>query len=136
MSIDINPYDEKSHYDMIATWFEGQVGKKVLKDTLSDYGWIAFIEGRGICALWLYPTMKCKMMFAGNLIGNPNSTDIERSEAIDLLFDIMHIEARDLGYKYISAHSKNPSVLNKMENHGYMFDSDNVSQYFKVLGDN
>ncbi len=109
--------------DLISQWRIDQDSNVIPKDVLSPFGFIVELNKTPIVAMWLYPMVGCKMCLIEGLISDPQSLKENRKLALDILFDNIHLVAKDMGYKYIVCMTDNPSVAERVQKYGYGKDS-------------
>jgi len=123
--------DEKDQ--AVKLWWETRTGIGFSLETLSDHCYFAKQEGKGIAALSLFPMKGSSYCMVGWPIANPDTTKEERNFALNLLFDKMHLDALEMGYKRVFTTSGVEVVQERLTNFGYVLGDSNVNQYWKEL---
>lgn len=113
----------------LKSWWEERSGIEFNPEVLSSFGYIV----PDVAALYLYPIMGSQVCWVGWPISNPKSSKEDRDKALDLLFDIIHKEAKDLGFKYVWTTSGVKPVQDRLAKHQYIPGDININQYWRIL---
>ena len=134
-TIRLVPYKEAAHGELVSGWWRARFDQPLPLDVLSESGYVAFNRGSGrpIAALWLYPIKGSKVAWIGWPLADPESNKEERTAALDALYDIIHVRAKEAGYRYIWTTSNTPPVESRLKGYGYVIGDKNVNQYWKIL---
>jgi hypothetical protein len=117
-------------YQTVTKWWTERNHIQIKKDFLSDYGVMVSKDGKDLAAMWLYPmitTAYCMVRFP---ITNPETTKLERNEALDLVFANLHGMTKDLGYKYLFCTTNHPSLIKRLEKYQYTKDAENCVHFW------
>ena len=120
-------------FSLLASWWQSRQQVDLSPSILSDTGYIALSDGQPIAALFLYPIQGSEVCWIGWPISDQESPSEARSEALDALFEVVHLQARDRGYKLVWTTSGVPVVQQRLERHGYEMGDENIKQYWKGL---
>lgn len=104
-----------SDYNELCKWWKSYNWAPPLEDALPSSGII--VEGK--CAGFLYIT-NSKMGIMEWIVGNPECSKEERTEAIDTVIKGIKAMAKGFGIKYIFSSVQHPNLIQKYEENGIM----------------
>lgn len=120
---------------LLTYWWLERTGKPMLRELLSDYGFMAVDEdGTPRAAMFFFPTMGTEVAFVGWPISPRSTIREERDLALPLLFTEIHKLAKGLGYIFLTSYASTPGVNARLKEQGYLLGDENVNQYYICLG--
>lgn len=114
---------------IIQQWWKQRLDINFNLEILSDFGYM--VDNNA--ALFLYPVMGSKVAWLGWPISNPETSKEDRDKALNCLFDIIHKEAKELGFKYIWTTSGVSPVQERLVKQNYVVGDTNINQYWRQL---
>lgn len=126
---------QSEDYDLLASWWTQQKWTPVPKDMLPDLGLISIIDGKEICAGFLY-TSNSPTMWMEWVIADPNSDKAVRSEALEQLIDNLLTLAKFKGAKYIVTSVLHPKLIERLEEKGFTKTDQQMTNMIKVIRGN
>lgn len=116
---------ESKDLNEIKSWY---LKRGIVFDTsyLPKFGLIA----DGICAGFLYRT-DSTLAVVGNLVSDPDSDRETRSQALDLLIEMLYSRARFEGFKRVTAASNLNSVKKRLVSLGFTPGDEKVDHFYK-----
>lgn len=122
-------------YDNFLTkWWESWKWDAPLREMLPDNGCGGIVvskDGVDICAGFLYFT-NSSMAWLEYIVSNKEYRDSDRSEAIELLINVLSGLAKDKGFKYIYASIKSQPLVAKYKKCGFLQGDSNCTEMIKV----
>lgn len=131
--MEIKVFNRTEDYDTVSAWWKQREHAQVPQDFISDYGFIAFENGNAVAAMWLYPVVTTKWCMIRFPISDPNSTNELRSQALDLIFDTIHLVAKDMGYKHIFCTTNHPGLQARLNKCGYTLEFSDCAHFWGEL---
>ncbi len=126
--------DNLEDFKLIESWWEDRIKVKDLHRVFSAFGYLAETdEGKPIGSMFLYPVLACEVALIGWPCTSPDSTADERDLALEVLFDVLHEEAKRSGYKFMWTMSGVPPMQKRFLEQGYVVGDTNINQYWKEL---
>lgn len=134
MSLKVILFQKDKHMSVIEKFSQDRNLPMIDKDLLSDYGFMISNDNNPVVCGWLYPTIGSKLCVIENVI---RSVEIKDKDLIDdsmrLLFETLHLLAKDMGYRYIKNSVENESMKTRLESYGYKSLHDNVTNFIGVV---
>ncbi len=129
--MDIRLYKKTDYEDFLVKWWKDWRWTPPPIDMLSDTGIIVSKNGVDICAGFLYYT-NSKSALVEYIVSNFDYKEKDRSEAIELLINMLSEVAKDNGFKYIYTSLKSKSLIEKYQNCGFKLGDSNCQEMIKV----
>lgn len=127
-----NPnFEEESR--LIDEWWGKREGIEGPGKILPNHGYIAWDHKRPIAALFLYRIEGSPVAMVAWPIANPATQKKQRNFALNLLFDRLHFDAKELGYKAVMTTTGLNHVARRLEHFGYKKGDVGITQYWKGL---
>lgn len=118
-NLHIEPFDKGQHYKEICSWWLGHKWPCIPLESLSQTGMVAFIDGRPICAVWLYKT-DSNLCWMEWMISNPSSSKKEREIALPALISHCALKAMHLGFKHIFTSTRVQRYIKRLQLAGFI----------------
>jgi hypothetical protein len=106
------------HYAEICKWWESQEWSVIPLDHLPQNGIVVYAGDVMACAAWVYKTDSAFCLLDW-IVANPLVRKKERSDCLDLLFEVGKMIANELGFKTIFTTTKNSTLVSRMEKQGF-----------------
>ena len=126
-------FDFNKDYELVTKWWTARNHIIVEKDFLSDYGVMVLDDHKPIIVMWLYPIMTTKWSMIRFPISNPDTTEIERDQAMEVLFHSLAGISKDMGYKYIFCTTNHPGLMNKLNKYGFSSEHTDCAHFWGGL---
>ncbi len=119
VSVEILPYEEKEHRELIRLWLKNRKLDTALLEDLPELGFVALRNHVPIAAAFI---RKCEGRIAifDSLITNPAITLFTRHCAIEKLIERTILVAKTLGYYRILALSVDEGTIRRAKLHGFV----------------
>lgn len=121
-------------YTMLEKWWTDQKWAPVPKDMLPTLGIIMTVDGKDICAGFLY-TSNSPTGWMEWVIADPESDKQIRSEALNELVDNLITLATLKKCKYIVTSVLHPKLMERLETKGFIKTDQQMTNMVKVLGE-
>jgi len=128
----ILPYESSEHENWLKRAWESRQGIDFPVRLLSDTGLVVVNGIYPVAAAFLYKT-NSKVAWLGWPITEPESTPEARSEALNMIFEKLHVMAKLEDYELIWTTSGIPALQERLEELGYKVGDEGINQYFKEL---
>lgn len=123
----------KHYYDVIQEWFNKRNFPAPEIESLPPTGVvISDDEEKPMAAGWLFKS-DGGVSTIGHLVSNPEIKKEERHMAIDALFSVLTLMAKDSGFKFVSFATNIEKLNDRLENLGFIKTDKNVNHYRRIL---
>ncbi len=129
----VHAYKNETDYGDIASWWIQRESIIPSKKLFSKHGLVVSKDGNKVCAIFLYPVNGAEICVLGWPVSNPSVERETRNEAMDLLFEQAHTQAKEMGYTMIWTTSGTKPIQDRLAKHGYTDGDTNINQYWKGL---
>lgn len=124
---------KEEDYEMLYEWWKGwrwsvPPPRNILPDNLNE-GIMVQHQNTDVCAGFLYSTSSSSMFYMEFIVSNPNVKDKDvRSKSLEYLIQGLLTLAEAAGASVVFTVSRNPSVLKKYEENGFIQGSKNSTE--------
>ena len=131
----IRKFDSRKDLEMINQWWSDWSQDMANVDhLLSSEGYIVTENGEDLSAAWLYETNSYQCII-GWFVSNKSIGKKRRDKSICFLLDYMENLAKEKGYLISIVYSNIDSMIDRLENRGYIEGDKEVKNLIKILGD-
>lgn len=118
----------QENYGMIKNWWTSRKFPPALYEHLPPNGIIICLEGKAICAGFLFLT-DANIAVVGNLVSDPTVPKDIRQPSIDFLVKFLTMRAKDRGYTLVCCSTNIPKLQKRFEELGFQKTDENVSMF-------
>lgn len=122
----------ESDYEMLSGWWTAWGWNPVPLMFLPKTGFIVSIEGRDICASWLYCS-DTPICWHENFISDKEAGRGDRDGALDFLIESMDEQARAMGFSAMFCALRHNTLIRRMERHGFTATDAGMTHMIKGL---
>ena len=112
------PIDFSRDYDTLQKWWKGHGSLSPRPEHYSKTGFMVEIEGRQICAGFLYKTDSTICLFEF-MVCNPESSKEDRKTGLEYLIESVKNKAKEFGYNWIYISIAAKPFIKKLETAGF-----------------
>lgn len=123
--VKISPFNWEDHEKYYDLWFEQRKAEKPPRDLVSPTGIVVSFMDTPVCMGFMCKT-DSKMALMTNFISDPNSPKEIRSICLDLLIDHLMDLARSEDFKFITAATVLPVIVERFEKHDFKSTHENL----------
>ena len=125
----------KSDYETLLEWWKWFRFPAPAQEFLPDYGGVMITQGEEeCCAGFLYLTSAPKVAWIEWIVSNPKVKDkVLRKKMIDHLLESLEWLAQQNGVEMLFTSVKHPSLVNHLQDNGYMIGTKNTNELIKLI---
>lgn len=134
IGMDVRYLKDNDYERVLVPWWESWDWTAPNKDMLPENGnggVMVSKDGVDICAGFLYFT-NSKTAWVEYIVSNKSYKEGDRSDAIELLINVLCSLAKEKGFNYIYTSVKNKSLMSKYSNCGFIKGDENCQEMIKI----
>ena len=125
-------YNEKEHYDLLCSWWQGHNWTPLPIQALPSNGIVTYYGNKPVSAGFLYKT-DSSIAWLEWLVCDPKAAKEYRSDCINNTIESLCMLADELGYKLIMTSVNNIGLKKRLDNHGFQVTDKKMTNYLKVM---
>lgn len=103
------------------------------KDFLTDFGILAKQDKVPVACAWLFPVLSSKTCMIRYPVSNPEIDSNVRNTALDLVFDNLHIIAKEMGYTKVFITTNHENLKKRLLKYDYTEEAQNCTHFWGGL---
>lgn len=119
---------------LIRRWWLLRQNHQLAESAVSDYGFMALLDEKPLCAMFFYPTLGSDLAYLGWPISNPTTSKAERTSGLALVHEAIENLAKEMGYRALVSYPSTDAMKTRMQQFGYQLGDKQCDNYIKVLG--
>jgi len=126
-------FDLSKDYDILVSWWRAHDSFPPNREHLSPIGIVVEVEGKPVCAGFLYNT-DSKICVFEFVVSNPEATKDDRHKSLNYLIKTVQSLAKELKYTLIYTSVNIESYIKKLKNAGFIEADRNQTHMFYEVG--